>query len=173
MPHKAMNVSWFERFMGRALGSGCGLKVVSDLPNLRTTVSLRRPPRLAAFVPRLNASRLNPMSPESLDTAGAAVRRTCAAGCALHRGARPTGAVMLRGKTEALLAAQQRRSPQPISTQENLSELLMVTDAKLSLQNRRHDARGDRFCLLMRGLRSGDTDCAGPDNRHPNRNRPP
>ena len=26
--------------------------------------------------------------------------------------ARPTGAVMLRGKTEALLAAQQRRSPQ-------------------------------------------------------------
>ena len=87
------------------------------------------------------------------------------------RGARPTGAVMLRGKTEALLAAQQRRSPQPIPTQENLSELLMVIDAKLSLQNRRHDAGGGRFGLLVRGLRSGDTDCAGPDDRHPNRNR--
>jgi hypothetical protein len=70
-----------------------------------------------------------------------------------------------------LLTAQQRRSPQPILTQENLSELLMVTDAKLSLQNRRHDAMGGRFGLLVRGLRSGDTDCAGPDNRHPNRNR--
>jgi hypothetical protein len=79
--------------------------------------------------------------------------------------------VMLRGKTEALLAAQQRRSPQPIPTHENLSELLMVTDAKLSLPNRRHEAMGGRFGLLVRGLRSGDTDCAGPDKRHPNRNR--
>jgi hypothetical protein len=32
--------------------------------------------------------------------------------------------------------AQQRRSLQPIPIHENLSELLMVTDAKLSLQNR-------------------------------------
>jgi len=79
---------------------------------------------------------------------------------------------MLRGRREALLTAQKRRSPQPIPTQENLFELLVVTDAKLSLQNRRHDAMGSRFGLLMRGLRSGDTDCAGPDNRHPNRNRP-
>jgi hypothetical protein len=87
------------------------------------------------------------------------------------RGAVPTGAVMLRGKTEALLTAQQRRSPQSIPTQENRSELLMVTDAKLSLQNRRHDAMGGRFGLLVRGLRSGDTNCAGPDKRHPNRKR--
>jgi hypothetical protein len=78
---------------------------------------------------------------------------------------------MLRGRRKALLKAQQRRSPQPILTQENLSELLMVTDAKLSLQNRRHDAMGGRFGLLVRGLRSGDTDCASPYNRHPNRNR--
>jgi hypothetical protein len=70
-----------------------------------------------------------------------------------------------------LLTAQQRRSPQPIPTQENLSELLMVTDAKLGLQNRRHDAMSGRFGLLVRGVRSGDTDCAGPDNCHPNRNR--
>ena len=47
----------------------------------------------------------------------------------------------------------------------------MVTDAKLGLQNRRHDAMRGRFGLLVRGLRSGDADCAGPDNRHPNRNR--
>ena len=47
----------------------------------------------------------------------------------------------------------------------------MVTDAKLSLLNRRHDAMGGRFGLLVRGLRSGDTNGAGPDNRHPNRNR--
>jgi hypothetical protein len=78
---------------------------------------------------------------------------------------------MLRGRREALLPAQQRRSPQPIPTQKNLSELLVVTDAKLSLQNRRHDAMGSRFGLLVRGLGSGDTDCAGPDNCHPNRNR--
>jgi hypothetical protein len=31
----------------------------------------------------------------------------------------------------------------------------MVTDAKLSLQNRRHEAMGGRFGLLVRGLRSG------------------
>src|SRR4051794_21845413 len=98
-------------------------------------------PGLLHLSPRLNASRLNPISPESLDTAGAPVRRTCAAGCALDRGTRPTGAVMLRGKTEALLTAKLRRSPQPIPTHENLSELLMVTDAKLSLQKRRHNAR--------------------------------
>jgi hypothetical protein len=67
--------------------------------------------------------------------------------------------------------AQQRRSPQPIPTQEDLSELLMVTDAKLSLLNRRHDSMGGRFGLLVRGLRSGDTNGAGPDNRRPNRNR--
>jgi len=79
---------------------------------------------------------------------------------------------MLKGKTEALPTAQHRRSPQPIPTQENRSELLTVTDAKLSLQNRRHDALGGCFGLLVRRLRSGDTDCAGPDNRHPNRNRP-
>ena len=77
---------------------------------------------------------------------------------------------MLRGRREAVLTAQ-RRSPQPIPTQENLSELLMVTDAKLGLQNRRHDAMSGRFGLLVRGVRSGDTECAGPDNCHPNRNR--
>ena len=49
--------------------------------------------------------------------------------------------------------------------------LLMVTDVKLSLQNRSHDAMGGRFGLLARGLRSGDTNCAGPDKRHPNRKR--
>ena len=47
----------------------------------------------------------------------------------------------------------------------------MVSDAKLSLKNRRHDAVGGRFGLLVRGLRSGDTNCAGADKRHPNRNR--
>jgi hypothetical protein len=70
-----------------------------------------------------------------------------------------------------LLTGQQRRSPQPIRTQENLFELLMVTDAKLGLQNRRHDAMSGRFGLLVRGVRSGYTDCAGADNCHPNRNR--
>jgi hypothetical protein len=46
----------------------------------------------------------------------------------------------------------------------------MVTDAKLGLQNGRHDAMSGRFGLLVRGVRSGDTDCAGPDNCQPNRN---
>jgi hypothetical protein len=51
--------------------------------------------------------------------------------------------------------------------------VLMATDAKVSLQNRRHDAMGGRFGLLARGLRSGDTNRAGPDKRHPNRQTPP
>jgi len=45
-----------------------------------------------------------------------------------------------QGEDGSLLRARQRRSPQPIPTQENRSELLMVSDAKLSLQNRRHEA---------------------------------
>jgi hypothetical protein len=68
-----------------------------------------------------------------------------------------------------LLRGLTRRSPQPIITHENLSELLMVTDAKLSLENPCHDALSGRLGLLVRGLRSGDTDCAGPDNRQANR----
>jgi hypothetical protein len=74
---------------------------------------------------------------------------------------------MLRGRREALLTAQKRQSPQPIPTQENLSELLMVTDAKLSLQNRRHDAMGGCFGLLVRGLRSGDSHALAPTTATP------
>src|SRR5262245_39703424 len=69
------------------------------------------------------------------------------------------------------LTAQQSRSPKPIPNKAKLSELLMVTYAKLGLQNRRHDAMSGRFGLLVRGVRSGDTDCAGPENCHPNHNR--
>src|SRR5262245_4038865 len=76
-----------------------------------------------------------------------------------------------RSHARAEIGGDEGKSPQPITTQENLSELLMVIDAKLGLQNTRHDAMSGRSGLFVRGLRSGDADCGSPENCHPNRNR--
>jgi hypothetical protein len=63
-----------------------------------------------------------------------------------------------------------QRSPEPIDTKEDLSDLLMVTDLKVTFRNRRLDAI-DRFGISERGLRSCDTECGGADKSHRDGNR--
>jgi hypothetical protein len=61
-------------------------------------------------------------------------------------------------------------SPEPIDTKENVPDVLMVTDVKVSFRNRRLDGVG-RFSVLERGLRSGDTECGSADKDHRDGNR--